>query len=237
MNKILLFIKNILSLLVLTLIIIFSIRFDTIYFVFITLYIIYLITSFRDFIKKDKIIKNNTYNIISVLFFLLVGFIFLRALMDSGFIYNSKYYMDILKNGALYPSVGGNETTMIIEYVNQNMVILTISLVLVLLYRYLNTNHKLKEYYSTSLLLMVISIASIIPSIYVLTLLNNHYADASFSAIYLFIVLLLMGFSVFRLIQGKYKNKIWMLYITLSFYLLGFISCIIQIRNVFKIWL
>ena len=237
MNKILLWIKNILSLIVLSLVISYIFKFNMTSLFFVILYIIYLVLNIKDIFKKDKIIYNNTYNIISILNLLLIGFVFLRTFIDQGFIYNSSEY-------ALYlDSIGNNIThidqamTIIIDYINQNMVWLIISLLLILTYRYLNNDHKIKEHYSTTLLLFVISIISIVFSIYTLLIINTRYLDASFAAIYLFMTLCLIGINIYRYIQGKYKGKIWMIISIIALHLIGLITCFINLHYAFKYWL
>ena len=85
----------------------------------------------------------------------------------------------------------------------------------------------------------IISIISIIPSIYTLTLINvgERYLDASFSACYLFVTLILVGIEIFRFIQGKYKDKMKIFWTTIGFHLFGIICSSIQMYFTFKYWL
>nr|MBP3259096.1 hypothetical protein [Bacilli bacterium] len=234
MNKILFWIKNILSVLVLTLIVLYSFKVIFNNIIFISLYVIFLIVTLKDIIKKDKINNDKLYNIISILVLFIISFVYLRVFMDSGFIHNSSYYMDIMNITNIY-----TDNHMISTYIDQNMLWFNISLVLLLLYRFMNYTRVKKEYLSTSIVLMIISIISIIPSIYTLTLVDiaSRYLDASFSASYLFITLILVGIEVFRFIQGKYKNKMYMFWVSLGFHLFGIITCAIQMHYTFKYWL
>ena len=232
MNKILFWIKNILSILVLTLIVTYSFKFIFDNIIFIFLYAVFIIVTLKDLIKKDKINNDKLYNIISILVLFIISFVYLRVFFDSGFIHNSSYYMNIMND------YRGEIMYMATTYVNQNMLWFDISLVLLLLYRFINKEGK-REHLSTSLVLMIISIISIIPSIYTLTLINvgKRYLDASFSAGYLFITLILVGIAIFRFIQGKYKDKMKIFWITIGFHLFGIICSAIQMYVTFKYWL
>ena len=233
MNKILFWIKNVLSVLVLTLIVTYSFKFIFNNIIFISLYVIFLIVTLKDVIKKDKINNDKLYNIISILVLFIISFVYLRVFYDPGFVHNSSYHMNIMNSYA-------NEIIyMATTYIDQNMLWFNISLVLLLLYRFINYTRIKKEYISTSVVLMIISIISIIPSIYTLTLIDigKRYLDASFSACYLFITLILVGIEVFRFIQGKYKDKMKIFWITIGFHLFGIICSAIQMYVTFKYWL
>ena len=234
MNKILFWIKNILSVLVLTLIVLYSFKVIFNNIIFISLYVIFLIVTLKDIIKQDKINNDKLYNIISILVLFIISFVYLRVFIDSGFIHNSSYYMDIMNVTNIY-----TDNHMISTYIDQNMLWFNISLVLLLLYRFMNVEKKKKEYLSTTLVLMIISIISIIPSIYTLTLIDvgTRYLDASFSACYLFITLILVGIEIFRFIQGKYKDKMNIFWVTIGFNLIGIICSSIQMYVTFKYWL
>ena len=240
MNKILFWIKNILSILSLTLIVIYSFTFIFKNIIFIFLYVIYLIATLKDIIKKDKINNDKLYNIISILVLFIISFVFLRVFIDPGFIHNSNYYMDMVKTiDGTFTTYQDQVKNMAIMFIDQNMLWFNISLALLLLYRFINKEKKKKEYLSTSIVLMIISIISIIPSIYTLTLIDigDRYLDASFSASYLFITLILLGIEIFRLIQGKYKDKMNIFWVTIGFHLFGIITCAIQMHYTFKYWL
>ena len=240
MNKILFWIKNILSILVLVLIVLYSFNFIFKDIIFILLYIIYLIVTLKSVMRKDKINDDKLYNIISILVLFIISFIFLRVFIDPGFIHNSNYHMELIKAiDESYYTYQDQVKSLAIMFIDQNMLWFTISLILLLLYRFINIEKKKKEYLSTSLVLMIISIISIIPSIYTLTLINvgERYLDASFSAGYLFITLILVGIAIFRFIQGKYKDKMKIFWITIGFHLFGIICSAIQMYVTFKYWL
>ncbi len=223
MHRILFWIKNILSLIVFGIIIFFSIKFNINFYVFGVLYIIYLIASFKDIIKKNNIISNNTYNIISILFLLIVSFIFIRSFIDDGFIYNSYKHMHVINN------YDATAQMMIIDYVNQNMLLLVLSLLLILGYRYLNVNRGDKEYYSTSLILFVASIVSILLSIFVLININTIFVFT-----YLCINLILLGIVIFRFVQGKYKEKLWLFIVPILLHIFSLGMCAINLHYALK---
>ena len=76
MNKILFWIKNVLSVLVLTLIVTYSFKFIFNNIIFISLYVIFLIVTLKDVIKKDKINNDKLYNIISILVLFIISFVY-----------------------------------------------------------------------------------------------------------------------------------------------------------------
>ena len=147
--------------------------------------------------------------------------------------------MDIIKTiDGQYHTYQEQVKFMAIMFVDQNMLWFNISLILLLLYRFINVSKVKKEYYSTSLILMILSIISIIPSIYTITQISpaGKYLNAAFSLCYLIITLILVGIEIFRFIQGKYKDKMKLLYVTLFFNFFGIIACAIQLHYTFKFW-
>ena len=235
MNKVLLWIKNILFVILTFLIISASIKFKYIDIIYSLLYVLFIIVNLRDIISKNKINKDKLYNTISVLALIIMSFIYARVLYDSGFLHNS----EIIKSyNASSTYQIPDFTVEAIMFIRQNMIPFIITLLLLFMYRFINVRKIKKEYFSASLIFMILSIVSIIPSIYVITQIDTsgRYLNAAFSLCYLVVTLTLVGIEVFRFIQKKYKDKMNLLYITLAFNLFAIIVCAIQLHYTFKFW-
>lgn len=235
MNKVLFWIKNILFIVLISLIVLASIRFKYIDFIYALLYALFIIVNLRDIIRKDKINKDKLYNTITILSLTIMSFIFIRVLYDPGFLHNSEI-VKLYNTTATYQIPDFTLEAMM--FIKQNMIPFIIILLLLFIYRFINVERIKKEYYSISLVLMILSIISIIPSIYTITQIDTSgkYLNAGFSLIYLIIILILVGIEIFRFIQGKYKDKMNLLYITLVFNLFAIIVCAIQLHYTFKFW-
>ena len=202
MNKVLLWIKNILFVVSTFLIISASIKFKYIDIIYALLYVLFIIVNLRDVISKNKINKDKLYNTISVLALIIMSFIYARVLYDSGFLHNS----EIIKSYNASSTYQIPDFTLeAIMFIKQNMIPFIIILLLLFIYRFINVRRIKKEYYSISLILMILSIISIIPSIYVITQIDTsgRYLNAGFSVCYLVVTLTLVGIEVFRFIQKK----------------------------------
>ena len=98
MNKVLLWIKNILFIVLISLIVLVSIRFKYIDFIYAVLYALFIIVNLRDIIRKDKINKDKLYNTITILSLIIMSFIYARVLYDSGFLHNSEIIKSCLSS-------------------------------------------------------------------------------------------------------------------------------------------
>lgn len=222
MNKITSWIKNILSIFVLILMIKYAYNFGFFTGLIVLYYIIfaiYLIISLKDFYKKDKPINDNLYNVICILTLLVISFIFLRVFYDKGFIYNSQYINLLDKS---------YQMNMISDYMNQNMTYFLLLMILLLSYHFINSDKK-KDALATSKTLFVISMLSIIPSIYVITKITIPYKDAGFGFVYFIIMLCFLGLKVFRFMQGKYRKYKYLFIIPVVFDLFGIAISAIQL--------
>ena len=192
MHKTLEIIKNIL-LTILTLLII---KYITIfhnfvtfgYILFLTLFSLTLILTIKDYIKKNKIQKDKTYLIIQIISFSIISFIFIRTLYDKSFLYNSKQYVnEFLLN---HPNEIDTLKQYNVLYLYQNMMYFIILLSLTLIYRKINIEKKESKYNSLTLICMLLSVISIIPTLQCLTGDINPIK-------YLLFTLILIGIEVY----------------------------------------
>ena len=224
MNKILEIIKNILLLLLTILII----RYVSIYhefttlglIIFLTIFILTIIITIKDYIKKNQIQKDNKYIIISIIYLSIISFIFIRTLYDKSFIYNSKEYVEE------YLKISPTEIDILKQYnalyLLQNVPYFIGLLILSLIYRKINLEYKESKYNSITLTTLILSIISIIPTINCLTGDINPYK-------YLIFTLILIGIEIFFLIKDNNKKREWPIYISWLFNLFAVISIIVNI--------
>lgn len=90
---------------------------------YLLLLIILFITTIKDLLKRNTINKNKTYQIISILVFLITIFILYRTLYDKSLFFNIKEYK------FEYYSM---------EFLKQNLIYFNVMLVVLLIYRKLN---------------------------------------------------------------------------------------------------
>jgi amino acid transporter len=224
MHKTLEIIKNIL-LTILTLLII---KYITIfhnfvtfgYILFLTLFSLALILTIKDYIKKNKIQKDKTYLIIQIISFSIISFIFIRTLYDKSFLYNSKQYVnEFLLN---HPNEIDTLKQYNVLYLYQNMMYFIILLSLTLIYRKINIEKKESKYNSLTLICMLLSVISIIPTLQCLTGDINPIK-------YLLFTLILIGIEVYRLIKDNHKKREWPIYVSWIFNIFAIISIIVNI--------
>lgn len=224
MHKTLEIIKNIL-LIILTLLII---KYITIfhnfvtfgYILFLTLFSLTLILTIKDYIKKNKIQKDKTYLIIQIISFSIISFIFIRTLYDKSFLYNSKQYVnEFLLN---HPNEIDTLKQYNVLYLYQNMMYFIILLSLTLIYRKINIEKKESKYNSLTLICMLLSVISIIPTLQCLTGDINPIK-------YLLFTLILIGIEVYRLIKDNHKCIEWPIYVSWIFNIFAIISIIVNI--------
>lgn len=91
---------------------------------YLLLLIILFITTIKDILKRNTINKNKTYQIISILVFIITIFILYRTLYDKSLFFNIKEYEYFE-----YYSM---------EFLKQNLIYFNVMLVVLLIYRKLN---------------------------------------------------------------------------------------------------
>ena len=224
MNKILEIIKNIILTLLTLLIIKYTMIYNDYialgYILFFALFSLTLITTIKDYIKKEKIQKNKPYLIIQITIYTIILFIFIRTLYDKSFIYNSKQHVEeYLK---IYPT----EIDLLKQYnslyLYQNMIYFIILLTLALIYRKINIEKTNSKYNPITLICMLLSIISTIPSFQCLSGDINPIK-------YLLFTLILIGIEVYRLIKDNHIKREWPIYISWIFNTIAIISIIINI--------
>ena len=114
-------------------------------FMFFVFGIIYIILYLKDIIKKNNIISNRNYNILSIIVLIIINLIFIRALTDNHFLFNNVAYQKEIDNYTTkqYGFTGGyDDTTEIFNYINQNMKYFILMIILLLTYRKINVTKK-----------------------------------------------------------------------------------------------
>lgn len=109
---------------------------------------IFLIVSIKDLIKKDSINKNKVFNILSIVVFVIISLILLRAMYDTRFVFNDSKFISELNNYGkeLYGVKANYEDNMITEFfVAQNINYFIGMLMLLFCYRFINNDKKLKN--------------------------------------------------------------------------------------------
>lgn len=226
MNKILTIIKNLLLLLNLILMIIFI---KVIPYtepgmvIYQSVLVFTFIISIKDIIQKNEI--NKKYNILFIISELIVIFIYIRAFCDQGFIYNSSKYMKGITETS---SLIDEYRYVILNYLNQNSIYLITMLVLLYIYRRCNIKFHsihlkeriLKNYSVISIICMLISICTIIPTF-------ECFADEFPKLPYLIFTIILLGIEIFELIRNNHKKREWIIYVGFLFNMLAIISIII----------
>ena len=224
MHKTLEIIKNILltllTILILKYIIIFN-NFVTLgYILFLTLFSIILIITIKDYMKKNKVQKDKTYLIIQIISFSIISLILIRTLYDKSFIYNSKQYKEQFFIN--HPNEIDTLKQYNVLYLYQNMIYFITLLSLILIYRKINMNKQQSKYNTITLICMLLSIISIIPSLQCLTGDINPIK-------YLLLTLILIGVGVYRLIKDNHIKREWPIYVSWLFNLFAIISIIVNI--------
>lgn len=216
-------IRYILTLILTTLITIYTIKNDITgqsYFIFLSIYLLYIILNIKDIIKKNTINENKKYNILQIISLSIMTFVFIRTLYDPSFLINSSKYKSILKElGEGYFEEAQDQT---ILYLLQNMPYFIGLLVLSLIYRKINMEHKESKYNTITLTTLLLSIISIIPTINCFTGDINPYK-------YLIFTIIILATEIFFLIKDNNKKREWPIYISWLFNLFALISIIVNI--------
>lgn len=190
------------------------------YFIFLSIYIIYILLNIKDIIRKNKINDNKKYNILQIIVLLIMTLIFIRTLYDPSFIYNSKYLEQLkqIENG-IYVENAQYET---ILYLHQNIGYFITLILLLLFYRKINMEKQESKYNSITISCLIISIISIIPSLQCLSGDINPLK-------YLLFTIILLGIEIYRLIKDNNKKREWPIYISWIFNTFALISIIVNI--------
>lgn len=219
MNKILFWFKNILICLLVLLITLYIMEFefgDNLFLLYLVLVSIYTITSIKDIVYKND---DKPYTILSIITLLIMNFIFIRTLFDPGFIYSQNILSYDMK---IYN----------ILYFSQNTMYFIILITLLLIYRKLNIKNN-KSILKNSYVIMVLAGVLSIPSLYLILvyLFTGDFMifGTDFIIVYLIINLLLMGLETFRMIQGKYKDKMCIFIVTNVFHVISLLMTYISL--------
>lgn len=216
-------IRYILTLILTTLITIYTIKNEITgqsYFIFLSIYLLYIILNIKDIIKKNTINENKKYNILQIISLSIMIFVFIRTLYDPSFLINSSKYKSILKElGEGYFEEAQDQT---ILYLLQNIPYFIGLLILSLIYRKINMEHKESKYNTITLTTLLLSIISIIPTINCFTGDINPYK-------YLIFTIIILATEIFFLIKENNKKREWPIYISWLFNLFALISIIVNI--------
>jgi hypothetical protein len=216
-------IRYILALLLTTLITIYTIKNDITgqsYFIFLSIYLLYIILNIKDIIKKNKINENKKYNLLQIIMLSIMILVFLRTLYDPSFLINSSKYVSKIKElGKGYLEEAQDQT---ILYLLQNIPYFIGLLILSLIYRKINMEHQESKYNTITLTTLILSILSTIPTINCLTADINPYK-------YLIFTIILIGIEIFFLIKDNHKRREWPIYVSWLFNLFAIISIIVNI--------
>ena len=216
-------IRYILTLILTTLITIYTIKNDITgqsYFIFLSIYLLYIILNIKDIIKKNTINENKKYNILQIISLSIMIFVFIRTLYDPSFLINSSKYANKLKElGEGYLEEAQEQT---ILYLLQNIPYFIGLLILSLIYRKINMEHQESKYNTITLTTLLLSIISIIPTINCFTGDINPYK-------YLLFTIIILGIEIFFLIKDNNKKREWPIYLSWLFNTFAIISIIVNI--------
>ena len=216
-------IRYILTLLLTLLVILYTIKNSITgqsYFVFLSIYVIYILLNIKDINTKNAINQNKKYNMLQIIVLLIMILIFVRTLYDPTFIVNSqKNLVQLKKIGIEYLDEVQYQP---IFYLSQNMIYFIGLILLLLIYRKINMEKQESKYNSITITCLIISIISIIPSLQCLSGDINHFK-------YLAFTIILLGIEIYRLIKDNNKKREWPIYISWIFNTLALISIIVNI--------
>lgn len=229
MNKILNIIKILLFILLVILNSIYLSTFGpsaSIYIFYLLLLLIFGLLMFKDLIQKNKINNDRMFNLIFIFLELIMIFIFIRALFDQHFIYNSDYYVNLIKkynNDEFMIMAPSDIESINIFYIVQSSGYLCLMLLLILTYRKINLEKKESKYSMVSLTCFYISICTIIPTIL--------YISATLDNVLWFLILniVLVVTEIYRLICDNHIKREWIIYVSFFFNMAAFIAIFINI--------
>lgn len=196
-----------------------------IYIFYLLLLLIFGLLMFKDLIQKNKINNDKMFNLIFIFIELIMIFVFIRAIFDQHFIYNSDYYMNLINeynNGEFMIMSPSDVESINMFYIIQSSWYLIIMLLLILTYRKINMEKKESKYSMISLTCFYISICTIIPTI--------SYISSTKDNVLLFLVLniVLVGTEIYRLINDNHRKREWIIYVSFFFNLAAFIAIFIN---------
>ena len=216
-------IKYILTLILTILITLYTIKNGMIglnYFIFLSIYLLYIILTLKDIIKRNSIDNNKNYNILQIIVAAIMLIVFIRTIYDPSFLINSQKYSSILKE--LGPEYLDEAIFQATQYLLQNMIYFIGLLILLLIYRKINMEKQETKYNTITISCLIISIISIIPTLQCLSGDINPYK-------YLIFTLILIAVEIYRLIKDNHKKREWPIYISWLFNLFALISILVNI--------
>lgn len=208
MNKILLWIKNTLLLILFTIVLFVFFKYTNIFYLLLLLFIL-IVLSIIDIIKKRSILDDKLYNGISILCLLSIMLVLIKY-FDSNISILFKY------NLAFYDYY--------IPFIEQNKLYFIISLFGLIIYHFINNykfNNKVNDYSFLSKICFILSILSIYPTLINLVITNKLI-------IYLLFTIIIFLIEIEELIRNNGKKKELIIYISFMFNMFAFISFFIK---------
>ena len=168
---------------------------------------LFIVIHIKDlFIKKE----DDKYNILLILTLVIVNFVFIRVFYDPGFLSNANItdtyahtYLSSIDD--LKYSLREQD----IIYLTQNTIFFTILFILLLVYRALNLTKEKKNNKKINIAMMITSIISVLPSIYLFIyyfFIDKYGFYSDVIVIYLLFMVIIFGINLYRLIAGRYKE-------------------------------
>ncbi len=184
---------------------------------FIGFYILYIILSIKDIIRKNDIVNNTKYNILQICFMFILTFVYARALYDSSIIVNNSKYDILLNQVDKVESFYLNYSA--IYYFMQNTNYFIGLIILLLIYRKMNMCYQESKYNVITISTLIISVLSIVHTI------DNFGHD---TLGYLLFTLILIGIEIYFLIKDNHKKREWPIYVSWIFNLMALMSIAIS---------
>jgi len=221
MNKILNILRHILYIIVLTLLIIFNIKYGInlkIIFLYISLIILFII-NIRDIKYKRKV--SNKFNILFSLVMIIVIFLLSRVFLEKSLIINNNIIINKLKiNNTINVIYSYKEYA--INYLSQNIYFILIMNLCLILYRLIEKKDKINYKYSnTSIICLIINI---ILSLETIVLLEKKFNLNQFPLLFFALNTILLIVEISNLVHNNKIKKELLIYISFLFNLFAYIS-------------
>jgi len=221
MNKILNILRHILYIIVLTLLIIFNIKYGInlkIIFLYISLIILFII-NIRDIKYKRKV--SNKFNILFSLVMIIVIFLLSRVFFDKSLIINNNIIINKLEiNNTINVIYSYKEYA--INYLSQNIYFILIMNLCLILYRLIEKKDKINYKYSnTSIICLIINI---ILSLETIVLLEKKFNLNQFPLLFFALNTILLIVEISNLVHNNKIKKELLIYISFLFNLFAYIS-------------
>lgn len=227
MDRIVIWIKNILALFLIFLNIKYFKEYGLITFgliVYLVFFIILMITFFNDNVKSESIKQDKKYNYLFILVEIVLILLFTRTLYDTSFLYNSEYYNDLIKSKITYEyEIQAHEIRYInFSYLYQNIYFIIAMITLLLVYHKIN-NPKIQSKYN------LISVICLAISICFLLIVLDCISFVGFDIwLYLILNIILVGIEIYKLIKDNHKKREWIIYLSLVFNIIIFVFIVIN---------